>query len=165
MISNYFQDKFTANKIGNYSLLKVNRSPKNSIWAVLLVQKKTLFIHLKLEIVLAISSFKWIKNSDKHFSRTKGNLKWNEWGFKPPLCTYRLNWARRTSWGWWDEWDDTALQTRDSKFEPWRFEVNLKEIVDIFNYALPSQKAVDSKTVSTFWFYSAVSSDFIVWHK
>ena len=31
------------------------------------------------------------------------------------LCTYRLNWARRTSWGWWD---DTVLQTQDSKFEP-----------------------------------------------
>ena len=38
------------------------------------------------------------------------------------LCTYRLNWARRTSWGWWDEWDDTVLQTQDSKFEPWRSE-------------------------------------------
>ena len=49
-------------------------------------------------------------------------LKWNESGFRPPLCTYRLNWARRTSWGWWDDWDDTALQTQDSKFEPWRSE-------------------------------------------
>ena len=38
------------------------------------------------------------------------------------LCTYRLNWARRTSWGWWDDWDDTVLQTQDSKFEPWRSE-------------------------------------------
>ena len=46
-------------------------------------------------------------------------MKWNESGFRPPLCTYRLNWARRTSWGWWDDWDDTALQTHDSKFEPW----------------------------------------------
>ena len=45
---------------------------------------------------------------------------WNTWGFRPPLCSYRLNWARRTSWGWWDELDDTALQTQDSKFEPWR---------------------------------------------
>ena len=35
----------------------------------------------------------------------------------PPLCTYRLNWAKRTFSGWWDEWDDTALQTQDSKFE------------------------------------------------
>ena len=43
--------------------------------------------------------------------------KWNESGFRPPLCTYRLNWARRASWGWWD---DTVLQTQDSKFEPWR---------------------------------------------
>ena len=35
---------------------------------------------------------------------------WNEWDFRPPVCTYRPNWARITSWGWWDEWDDTALQ-------------------------------------------------------
>ena len=49
-------------------------------------------------------------------------MKWNESGFMPPLCTYRLNWARRTSWGWWDDWDDTVLQTQDSKFEPWRSE-------------------------------------------
>ena len=48
--------------------------------------------------------------------------KWNESGFRPPLCTYRLNWARKTSWGWWDDWDDTVLQTQDSKFEPWRSE-------------------------------------------
>ena len=40
-------------------------------------------------------------------------VKWNESGFRPPLCTYRLNWARRTSWGWWDDWDDTVLQTQD----------------------------------------------------
>ena len=45
--------------------------------------------------------------------------KWNESGFRPPLCTYRPNWARRTSWGWWDDWDDTVLQTQDLKFEPW----------------------------------------------
>ena len=49
-------------------------------------------------------------------------MKWNESGFRPPLCTYRLNWARRTSWGWWDDWDDTVLQTQDSNFEPWRSE-------------------------------------------
>ena len=49
-------------------------------------------------------------------------MKWNESGFRPPLCTYRLNWARRTSWGWWDDWDDTVLQTQDSKFGPWRSE-------------------------------------------
>ena len=48
--------------------------------------------------------------------------KWNESGFRPLLCTYRLNWARRTSWGWWDECDDTVFQTQDSKFEPWRSE-------------------------------------------
>ena len=49
-------------------------------------------------------------------------MKWNDSGFRPPLCTYRLSWARRTSWGWWDDWDDTVLQTNDSKFVPWRSE-------------------------------------------
>ena len=38
--------------------------------------------------------------------------------FRPLLCAYnRLNWAMRTSWGWWDEWNDTALQTQYSKLE------------------------------------------------
>ena len=46
-------------------------------------------------------------------------MKWNESDCRPLLCTYRLNWARRTSWGWWD---DTALQTQDSKSKPWRSE-------------------------------------------
>ena len=32
---------------------------------------------------------------------------------------YRLKWYKRTSWGWRDEWDDFALQTQNSKFEPW----------------------------------------------
>ena len=56
------------------------------------------------------------------YCRAHAEIKWNESGFRPPLCTYRLNWARRTSWGWWDDWDDTVLQTQDSKFEPWRSE-------------------------------------------
>ena len=28
---------------------------------------------------------------------SRNEMKWNESGFRPPLCTYRLNWARRTS--------------------------------------------------------------------
>ena len=39
-----------------------------------------------------------------------------------PLWTYRLDRTRRISWVWWAGWDDTALQTRDSNFEPWRSE-------------------------------------------
>ena len=39
--------------------------------------------------------------------------------FRPPLCTYRLNWAIETFWEWWDEWNDAALQTQDCKFESW----------------------------------------------
>ena len=59
---------------------------------------------------------------DQNHNLPGGGDKWNESGFRPPLCTYRLNWARITSWGWWDDWDDTVLQTQDSKFEPWRSE-------------------------------------------
>ena len=62
------------------------------------------------------------KGETWYFSENPTPKKWNESGFRPPLCTYRLNWARRTSWGWWDDWDDTVLQTQDSKFKPWRSE-------------------------------------------
>ena len=65
--------------------------------------------------------WRYIK-SKREYGNGVSPLKWNESGFRPPLCTYRLNWARRTSWGWWDDWDDTVLQTQDSKFEPWRSE-------------------------------------------
>ena len=54
--------------------------------------------------------------------RDASKQKWNESGFRPPLCTYRLNWVRRTYWGWWDDWSDTVLQTQHLKFEPWRSE-------------------------------------------
>ena len=57
-----------------------------------------------------------------HIQRVKHHLKMKWIGLWPPLCTYRLNWARRTSWGWWDEWDDTVLQTQNSKFALWRSE-------------------------------------------
>ena len=63
--------------------------------------------------------FRIISKSGVRFVFTREQMKWNESGFRPPLCTYRLNWARRTSCGWWD---DTVLQTQDSKFEPWRSE-------------------------------------------
>ena len=66
----------------------------------------------------------WWEHTKLTYSENCDNKKWkwNESGFRPPLCTYRLNWARRTSWGWWDDWDDSVLQTQDSKFEPWRSE-------------------------------------------
>ena len=63
-----------------------------------------------------------LKSHHKRYGRYKAKIKWNKSGFRPPLCTYRLNWARKTSWGWWDEWDDTVLQTQQSKFESWRSE-------------------------------------------
>ena len=70
-----------------------------------------------------VFSTRFIQSPEKRGRWNEVNeMKWNESGFRPPLCTYRLNWARRTSWGWWDDWDDTVLQTQDSKFEPWRSE-------------------------------------------
>ena len=44
----------------------------------------------------------------------------NELGFRPPLCTYRLKWAREPPED--GEMNDTALQTQDLKFELWRSE-------------------------------------------
>ena len=88
-------------------------------------------IELKLFIILQKTYFEFHSGKIYFFSIEKLTFildnpspldKWNESGFRPPLCTYRLNWARRTSWGWWDDWDDTVLQTQDSKFEPWRSE-------------------------------------------
>ena len=38
------------------------------------------------------------------------------------LGTNMLNWAERISWGWWDDWNNTFLQTNYSKFDPWRSE-------------------------------------------
>ena len=61
---------------------------------------KTIMERIKIFIMVVYIEIKWI-------------------GLWLLLCPYRLNWVRRTSWGWWDEWDDTALQTQDSKFEPW----------------------------------------------
>ena len=48
------------------------------------------------------------------------NGKWKESGFRPPLCSYRLNWTRKTSWGWWDDWDDSPP---DTGFEIWALAV------------------------------------------
>ena len=62
-------------------------------------------------------------------------MKWKEWGFMPPLCTCRLIWARRTAWGWWY---NTAPQTQDSQFDPWRSEAEhatcrLRRLLTILN--------------------------------
>ena len=54
--------------------------------------------------------YKWVISI--HCERSHSECKWNKWGFRPPLWTCRLNWARGT-WGWWD---DTALQTQNSKW-------------------------------------------------
>ena len=80
------------------------------------MNKKYICLYLNVNIFAFILVLTWA------YAFVFSGYKWNESGYRPPLCTYRLNWARRTSWGWWDDWDDTVLQTQDSKFEPWRSE-------------------------------------------
>ena len=43
------------------------------------------------------------KKSCANFYPRPQSKKWSE--INGVLGTCRLNWARRTSWGWWDEWD------------------------------------------------------------
>ena len=74
-------------------------------------------------------------NNSREMTMLVNEMKWNEWSFMPPLCTYRLNWVRRTSWGWWDEWDDTALKTQDSKFEPRKSEAERATIWNHYEWA------------------------------
>ena len=78
--------------------------------------------HVALHVVIGRRVGVWTNTRFSCVLCFINEMKWNESGFRPPLCTHRLNWARRTSWGWWDDWDDTVLQTQDSKFEPWRSE-------------------------------------------
>ena len=40
------------------------------------------------------------------------SYKWNESGFKPPLCTYRINWARMVRWMRWHCPPDTGFEIR-----------------------------------------------------
>ena len=92
------------------------------------------FIHTGIHIYIHSHRYTWcmeknisnnskynIKPQKKILNKMNGfskNMKWNEC-LLGHLCVhvYRLNLARRTSWGWRDEWDDTALQTQNSKFE------------------------------------------------
>ena len=95
----------------------------------------------------AISSFKWIKNNIiclKTYIYGLRSTRVNSSMIKS-LFTYRLNWAKRTSSGWWDEWYDTALQTQDSKFVPWRSkaEHNIESL------------RVSGKTILFLWHWTA----------
>ena len=66
-------------------------------------QLSNFFTHLDVSTTQKIArSISEVRPLHDMWSNSK---KWNESGFRPPLCTYRLNWARRTSWGWWDDWD------------------------------------------------------------
>ena len=50
--------------------------------------------------------FSHMQFSTPRTSLNKQNMweKWNESDFRPLLCTYRLHWDGRASWGWWVEW-------------------------------------------------------------
>ena len=87
--------------------------------------------------LLVWKGFSWIMKDVTLFLS-----KWNELGFRPPLCTYRLNWTKRTFWWWWAECD-TAIRTQDSTLRPWRSEVehttsrsrSLPTILNLYQWA------------------------------
>ena len=98
-----------------------------STWMAIVFNKLRVLMFIYLKRVIAspmIVSNEWKMSRIKthhcivFFVRPRHSKPENESGFRPPLYTYRLNWARRISRGWWDDWDDTVLQTQDSKFEP-----------------------------------------------
>ena len=99
-----------------WNVSQVNLLKFSPTWSCVSLPLPTISSGWKLLIYLIWAQI--FTNLDNSFPRNKRN----ESGFRPPLCTDRLNWARRTSWGWWDDWNDTVLQTQDSKFEPWRSE-------------------------------------------
>ena len=77
------------------------------------------------------------------------------------LCIYRLNWAMRTPWGRWDGWDDTALQTQDSKFDPWPSEPENGRSRPQRSH---SQYEWAGKNILFYWNLDAYSSSFIYFH-
>ena len=109
---------FFLNKhIPNWTVLIIDHLPQN----ILPSKKKNIcitFIQRRPNVfgVLISETFYLVWNQLQPVLQQK--MKWID--LRPPLCTYRLNWARRTSWGWWDV---TALQTQDSKCKSWMFEV------------------------------------------
>ena len=105
----------------NHSLFKAMPLPCWEKVEVIWSKEVKSLLNLSLVDRWGVLSEEWLNKTESHLY-TSLEMKWNESGFRPPLCTYRLNWARRTSWGWWDDWDDTVLQTQDSKLEPWRSE-------------------------------------------
>ena len=82
----------------------VKQSCSNITLLYIVVWKKKLSIEAKT----AVSSFH-IANMGKS----------NESGFRPLVCTYRPNLARRTSWGCWDEWDDTGFEIQTLEVFGW----------------------------------------------
>ena len=78
---------------------------------------------------------------------------------RPPLCKYKLNRARRTSWGWWDEWNDPAPQTQDSKFESWRSEA---EHATSRSQRLPTILNIYERARKKYFVYLRVSNLYVI---
>ena len=119
----------------HYTSYDTNQQPRQAPnwltynWSVL--ENSTLCVHKRKREKGSVCSI--VKQADTAFWLSKAELcdinmryyhfyfkherKWDESSFRQLLWTYRLNRARRYSWGWWD---DTALQTKDAKFKPWQ---------------------------------------------
>ena len=84
------ESKFLQIKYGSYGKFRIHTTYKMCFSAKIVDTKLNIFTCCYKHIIL--HEIMW--------------MKWNEWGLRSPLCTYRLNWARSTSWGLWDKWDD-----------------------------------------------------------
>ena len=54
-------------------------------------------LHPPPGVVMAMVSLNPIDRPNVVIKILLMKMKWNEWGFKPPVFTYRITWARRTS--------------------------------------------------------------------
>ena len=70
------------------------------------------YVGVILALIVPVRQQEQMKNNNNNNNLWNNNIiilqyvhnpqskwKWNESGSRPLLCTYRLNWARRTSWG------------------------------------------------------------------
>ena len=53
------------------------------------------------------SKLKSVRKGGDEMNGVIGHYHWLNW----PMISY-INWARRTGWGWWDDWDEPYSQTQ-----------------------------------------------------
>ena len=105
---------------GRYMVLKLFRCQRAILimFRCVLSQLKTLFTTKNVEL-LGLYPIQYVDTPIRRWHNMTTLLKqiwkWNKWSFRPHLCTYIHTLGQENSWGWWDEWDDSFLQTVESR--------------------------------------------------